>query len=101
MRYGEIARKIREETNRLNSLADELERIESATPQIDGKAILPQGKMLISIKEASEVLGLSRPMVTQLTHRDDFPSVRIGSRILINVKKLQEWLDNQSEIWLD
>lgn len=101
MRYGEIAKKIRDEVTRLNSLADELERIESATPKIDGKADLPKEKMLISIKEASEVLSLSRPMVTQLTHRDDFPSIRIGSRILINVRKLQEWLDNQSEIWVD
>ena len=35
MRYGEIARRIREETNRLNALTDELERIEKATPRID------------------------------------------------------------------
>ena len=101
MRYGEIARKIREETNRLNALADELERIESATPKLDEPVTIQQGKMLLSIKEASETLGLSRPMVQQLTHRDDFPSIRIGRRILINAKKLQEWLDNQSEIWVD
>lgn len=31
-------------------------------------------------------------------HWDDFPSIRIGSKILINAKKLQEWVDNQSAI---
>ena len=101
MRYGEIARKIREETKRLDALVDELERIETATPKVDGTVELKQGKMLLSIKEASETLGLSRVTVTQLTHRDDFPSIRIGKRILINAKKLQEWLDNQSDIWVD
>lgn len=108
MRYGEIARKIREETKlmersaaRLNSLAEELERIEYATPKIGEKVEFTHGKILLSIKEASEAMGISRPTMQQLTHRDDFPSIRIGRRILINAKKLQEWLDNQSEILVD
>ena len=112
MRYGEIARKIREESKimessaaRLNALADQLDRIENATPKVDRVVERPvefeQGKMLLSVKEASEALGISRPIVHQLTHRDDFPSIRIGRRVLINAKKLQEWLDNQSEVWVD
>lgn len=63
MRYGEIARKIREESKimessaaRLNALADELDRIENATPKVDRVVERPvefeQGKMLLSVKEA-------------------------------------------------
>ncbi|MCR5136798.1 MAG: hypothetical protein K6C12_06845, partial [Oscillospiraceae bacterium] len=84
MRYGEIARRIREESKimessaaRLNALADELDRIENVTPKVDRVVERPvefeQGKMLLSVKEASEALGISRPIVHQLTHRDDFP----------------------------
>ena len=76
MRYGEIARKIREESKimessaaRLNALADELDRIENATPKVDRVVERPvefeQGKMLLSVKEASEALGISRPIVQQ------------------------------------
>lgn len=66
MRYGEIARKIREETKimessaaRLNALADELERIEYATPKVEEAVELKQGKMLLSIQEVAETLGIS------------------------------------------
>ena len=105
MRYGEIARKIRQETkalsdtaSHLNVLADELERIDSATPAVKPVQEIGQGKMLLTVREAAETLGLSRATVYTLIHRDDFPSIRIGSKILINTKKLQEWVDNQSVI---
>jgi len=108
MRYGEIARKIREETRlmensvaRLNALADELERIENATPKLDKAPVFAQSeyspsKIMTSVPEAAEMLGLSRSTVYALIHRDDFPVVRLGGRTLINVKKLQEWVDNQT-----
>ncbi len=105
MRYGEIAKKIRQETkilsdttSRLNTLADELERIDSAIPAINPVQDIGQGKMLLTVREAAETLGISRATVYTLIHRDDFPSIRIGSKILINAKKLQEWVDNQSVI---
>lgn len=105
MRYGEIARKIRQETkalsdtaSRLNALADELERIDSVTPAVKPVQDIGQEKMLLTVREAAETLGISRATVYTLIHRDDFPSIRIGSRILINTKKLQEWVDNQIDI---
>ena len=96
MRYGEIAKKIREETRRLNELADELERIESATPKIEKPLEYSNNKILMNTREAAEALGVSKSTVYTLIHRDDFPAVRIGGRTLINVKKLQEWVDNQT-----
>lgn len=54
--------------------------------------------MLLTVREAAETLGLSRATVYTLIHRDDFPSIRIGSKILINTKKVQEWVDNQSVV---
>lgn len=105
MRYGEIARKLRQETkalsdtaSHLNALADELERIDSATPAVQPVKNIGQRKMLLTVREATETLGPSRDTVYTLIHRDDFPSIRIGSKILINTKKLQKWVDNQSVI---
>lgn len=70
----------------------------SATPAVKPVQEIGQGKMLLTVREAAETLGLSRATVYTLIHRDDFPSIRIGSKILINTKKLQEWVDNQSVI---
>ena len=105
MRYSEIAKKIRQETkaltdtaSRLNALADELECIDNATPAVKPVQDIGQGKMLLTVREAAETLGISRATVYTLIHRDDFPSIRIGSKILINAKKLQEWVDSQSVI---
>lgn len=98
MRYGEIAKKLRQEVSELNKLADELERIENATPVLDHNQRIKQDKMLLTVQETAETLRLSRPTVYTLIHRDDFPSIRIGSKILINAKKLQEWVDNQSQV---
>ncbi len=108
MRYGEIAKKIKEETKtmessvaRLKALADELERIEDATPKFESVpefvcSEFTPTKMLMSVSEAAEMLGLSKSTVYTLIHRDDFPVVRLGRRTLINVKKLQEWVDSQT-----
>lgn len=96
MRYGEIAKRIRQETAELNKLADELERIENATPIVSRNQGIGQGKMLLSVRDAAEALSLSKATVYTLIHRNEFPSVHIGSRTFINAKKLQEWVDNLS-----
>ena len=70
MHYGEIARKIREETRRLNTLADELDRIEEATPKIDKTLEVPQTKMLISVNEAAKAscFLIILPQISTLVH---------------------------------
>lgn len=57
-----------------------------------------EDKMLLSISEVAAVLGISRPSIYQLIHSADFPIVRLGGRVLIPVKQLQEWLDEQVSI---
>lgn len=52
-------------------------------------------KMLLSISEVAAVLGISRPSIYQLIHSADFPIVRLGGRVLIPVKQLEDWLDAQ------
>ena len=54
-------------------------------------------KLTLSISETAEVLGVSRPVVYQLTHRADFPAFKIGSRTVVSVSKLREWVERQAD----
>lgn len=54
-------------------------------------------KMAISIAEAVEIMGLSRPSVYKLIKRPDFPSFKIGKRILISRSGLEAWIAAQTE----
>ena len=54
-------------------------------------------KIALSVTEAAQVLGVSRPTVYKLIHRGDFPVLRIGSRTLIHREKLAEWAARQTE----
>ena len=52
-------------------------------------------KILISVKEACELTGLSEKTMRTLMKNNTF-MVRIGRRTLIDKKKFQKWIDRQS-----
>ncbi|MGN8885740.1 helix-turn-helix domain-containing protein [Blautia sp. HCP28S3_G10] len=52
-------------------------------------------KILISVKEACELIGLSEKIMRSLMNENCF-MVRIGRRTLIDKKKFQKWIDRQS-----
>jgi len=58
---------------------------------------MEEQKIAVSVSEAAELLGLSRPSVYRLIHREDFPVMRIGGRTLIHRRKLEEWAAAQTE----
>lgn len=45
----------------------------------------------------SKILGIGANKAYQLTKIEDFPTIRLGSKILIPVKGLNEWIENQSK----
>ena len=53
--------------------------------------------LAVSTTEAARLLGVSRPTLYQLLNRADFPSFRVGSRVLISVAGLQKWIDQQTK----
>lgn len=53
-------------------------------------------KLTYSVSEVAEVLGISRPKVYDLLHRDDFPSFKVGGRVLISVDGLRRWVEAQA-----
>ena len=53
--------------------------------------------LAVGATEAARLLGISRPTLYQLLNRVDFPSFRVGSRVLISVSGLQEWIYRQTK----
>ena len=93
MRYGDIANELNTIAQQLTELADNLQKIEAAMPDISIPTEIAQKKEVLSITELAEALSISRSTAFQLAHRDDFPSIRIGKRILIPRTKLINWIN--------
>lgn len=53
-------------------------------------------KLTYNANELAQILGISRSAAYDLMHREDFPSFRVGKRLLILCTKLDEWLEQQS-----
>lgn len=53
-------------------------------------------KIALSVAEAAEALGVSKPVIYTLIHRADFPSFKIGTRQLISRSGLEAWVQAQA-----
>lgn len=54
--------------------------------------------LTLTVPEVGGVLGLlSRAKAYDLARREGFPSMRIGTRILVPRDKLIRWIDKQTE----
>ena len=49
-------------------------------------------KTTMSVQELSAQMGISLPKAYELVKSEDFPPIRIGTRILIPVDAFREWL---------
>ncbi len=57
-------------------------------------------KILIDIKEFTELTGIGDDKARELARRDDFPKIRVGNRTKIIVKELDKWfMDRKGEIF--
>lgn len=55
---------------------------------------LREDKILLSLREVSDLLGISYEKARTFTYEQHM-QVRIGKRILIHRKKLEKWIDDQ------
>jgi excisionase family DNA binding protein len=46
--------------------------------------------LTMSVEEASEALGISRSLAYELVRRGEIPSLRLGRRIVVPVRALEE-----------
>lgn len=53
-------------------------------------------KTTISVQELSAQMGISLPKAYELTRTPGFPTIRIGTRILIPIDAYKKWLNETS-----
>lgn len=53
-------------------------------------------RLMLSIDQAAEILGIGISLMYQLSRTDGFPVTKIGRRSLISKKALEEWIDKKS-----
>ena len=51
--------------------------------------------LFLNAKNLSKVLGLSESSVYELMHEKDFPSLCIGSRLVVPKEHFKNWVDEQ------
>lgn len=54
--------------------------------------------LMLNAEDIKEVMNISRAGAYQLMHREDFPKIIIGKRIVVPRDKFLEWLENSAEI---
>ena len=54
--------------------------------------------LTLTAPEVGEVLGISRASAYELVRSKGFPSIRIGTRILVPKDKLIAWINEQTEV---
>lgn len=53
-------------------------------------------KTTMSVAELSMQMGISLPKAYELVKQPGFPTIRVGTRILIPIGGYQKWLDERS-----
>lgn len=54
-------------------------------------------KLTLSIPEAAKLIGVSDAKMYQLARTEGFPTVHLGKRILVSVKGLEHWVEEQAQ----
>ncbi len=53
--------------------------------------------LFLNAEIVGKVLGVSSTTAYELMHNEDFPSLRIGSRLIVEKEKFREWVNSQTE----
>ena len=52
--------------------------------------------LMLNVETIKNILGISLTSAYELMHEKDFPSIKIGSRIIVPKNKFREWIDRKS-----
>ena len=48
--------------------------------------------LLLNVKQLADLMGVSDSSIYELIQEDDFPSLRIGKRIVVPKEELRKWI---------
>lgn len=75
-----------------NSRFEWLTPIHCCDPSIRSWEDLPE---LFGVRTLADFLGIAQALAYELVRRKDFPSLRVGKRILVSKDGLREWIRQQ------
>ena len=67
----------------------ESEHLDNDIPQNSSPEVT---KMTLTVPEAARLIGISKPKMYELVRAGKFNSVRVGKKILISRKSLEDWI---------
>ncbi|MBQ3256687.1 MAG: helix-turn-helix domain-containing protein [Oscillospiraceae bacterium] len=53
--------------------------------------------LFLNVNDLSKAIGIAPSSCYELMHEKDFPSIRIGKRLVVQREKFIEWVDEQSK----
>lgn len=60
------------------------------------KTSYEQLPLMLNATQLSEALGISRAGAYELMHSKDFPTLRIGKRMMVSKEQFIQWVDRKS-----
>ena len=51
--------------------------------------------LMLTVEDVSHVLGVGLAHAYEVDHRKDFPTITLGSRIIVPKDRLMAWIDNK------
>lgn len=57
---------------------------------------IPENALMLTVSQTAQLLQIGRDQAYNLTHRSDFPALRIGRNVRVNRAGLQNWLDKNN-----
>ena len=70
---------------------------EESQPQRRQEGLPVSERLALSVEEAGALLGISRDLAYDLVARGELPSVRLGRRLVVPRRALEEALDRLSD----
>ena len=58
---------------------------------------MSEGRLVISVSEAAEILGISRGLAYELARVGQLPSLRLGRRLVVPRAALLTWLEGAAQ----
>ena len=52
-------------------------------------------KLTITVAEAAEMIGVSKPTMYRITEQQNFPVLRAGRKKVIPIAEFKQWVSNQ------
>ena len=52
--------------------------------------------LMLTVEDVSHVLGIGLAHAYEVAHRKDFPTITLGSRIIVPRDKLMAWIEEQA-----